>query len=119
MMTRTCPLCKQTNKRPSGAKAIAVAAPGIGEPHCDSVKPAGNVAALMGKNPPPRKSHTTQIDAAPNTKTRHVLAIRPPSVSTDPDSENFVGLAARMLNTSSASYSSFVNFASSDLGCRN
>jgi hypothetical protein len=33
----------------------------MAELHCDSVKPAGNVAALREKNPPLRKSHATRL----------------------------------------------------------
>jgi hypothetical protein len=46
LMTRNCPPCWQTKRRPSGAKAIAV---GFESPlaNCDSAKPAGSVAALI------------------------------------------------------------------------
>src|SRR6185312_2147355 len=45
LTTRSCPVCWQTNKRPSGAKAIAV---GLLSPvaNVDSAKPEGSVAAV-------------------------------------------------------------------------
>src|SRR5436309_1418254 len=48
-MTRNCPPCWQTNKRPSGAKAIAVGAVTPVATN-DSEKPLGNVAAVTENN---------------------------------------------------------------------
>jgi hypothetical protein len=110
-MTRTWPLCKQTNKRPSGANAIAVAPLGKAEPHCDSVKPAGNVAALSEKNPPPRKSPATRLTQRRRQRRNKFWLFDRLLFSADPDFENFVG-PARMLNPFSVLYCSFANFAS-------
>jgi hypothetical protein len=61
------------------------------------VKPAGNVAALMGKNPPPRKSHATRLTQRETQKRDKFQLFESLLFFIDPDFENFVGLP-RMLN---------------------
>jgi hypothetical protein len=75
------------------------------------VKPAGNVAALREKNPPPRKSHVIRLPQSQTQKRGKFWRFERLKFSTDPDFENFVGLA-RMLHPFSPLYCSFVNFAS-------
>jgi hypothetical protein len=75
------------------------------------VKPGGNVAALRGKNPPPRKSPATRLTQRQAQRRDKFWLFDRLLFFTDPDFENFVGLA-RMLNPFSASSCSFVNFAS-------
>jgi hypothetical protein len=75
----------------------------MAEPHCDSVKPAGNVAALREKNPPPRKSHATRLTQR-QTQRRDKFWLFD-RLLFDPDFENFVSLA-RILHPFSASYCS-------------
>jgi hypothetical protein len=83
----------------------------MAEPHCDSVKPAGNVAALREKNPPPRKSHGTRLTQPQTQKRDKFWRFERLLFSTDPDFENFVGVA-RMLNPLSPFYCSFITFTS-------
>jgi len=66
------------------------------------VKPAGNVAALTKKNPPPKKSHKTRLTQRQAQRRDKFWLFDRLLFSTDPDFENFVGLA-RMLNFFSAS----------------
>jgi hypothetical protein len=55
------------------------------------VKPAGNVAALREKNPPPRKSHATRLtQRQTQRRDKFWLSDR---LLFDPDFENVVGLA--------------------------
>jgi hypothetical protein len=61
------------------------------------VKPAGNVAALTGKNPPPRKSHAIRLTQRQTQKRDKFQLFEPLLFFIDPDFENFVGLP-RMLN---------------------
>jgi hypothetical protein len=75
------------------------------------VKPAGNVAALREKNPPPRKSHAIRLTQRQTQRCDKFWLFERLLFSTDPDLENFVGLA-RMLKPFSASHCSFVNLAS-------
>jgi hypothetical protein len=75
------------------------------------VKPAGNVAALREKNPPPRKSDATRLTQRKTQRRDRFWLFDRLLVSTDPDFENFVG-RARMPNPFSAWNYSFVNFAS-------
>jgi hypothetical protein len=56
------------------------------------VKPAGNVAALREKNPPPRKSQATRLTQGQTRRDKFWLFDRL-LFSTGPDFENFVGLA--------------------------
>jgi hypothetical protein len=72
------------------------------------VKPAGNVAALREKNPTPRKSHATRLTQHQTQRRDKFWLSDRLLFFTDPDFENFVGLA-RMLNPFSASSCSFVN----------
>jgi len=66
------------------------------------VKPAGNVAALTKKNPTPKKSHATRLTQRQAQRRDKFWLFDRLLFSTDPDFENFVGLA-RMLNSFSAS----------------
>jgi hypothetical protein len=61
------------------------------------VKPAGNVAALREKNPPPRKSHATRLTQSQRQKHDKFRRFERLLFGTDPDFENFVG-RARILN---------------------
>jgi hypothetical protein len=61
------------------------------------VKPAGNVAALSDKNPPPRKSHATRLTQRKAQRRDKCQLFEPLLFFIDSDFENFVGLA-RMLN---------------------
>jgi hypothetical protein len=81
------------------------------------VKPAGNVAALMEKNPPPRKSHATRLTQRQTQRRDKFWLFDRLLFSTDPDFENVVCLA-HMPNPFSASYCSFVNFARRELPVR-
>jgi hypothetical protein len=63
------------------------------------VKPAGNVAALRENNPAPRKSHATRLTQRQTQRRDKFWLFDRLLFSTDPDFENFVGLA-RMLNPS-------------------
>src|SRR5437016_4060542 len=107
-MTRRRPSCKHTNKRPSGAKAIAVAAPDMPNPHCDSVKPAGNVAALSEKNPLPNKSHAATLVQRQTQRRDKFQECDRPLFSTDPDFENVTDIVP-IMKSFPPSYSSFVN----------
>jgi hypothetical protein len=69
----------------------------MAEPHCDSVKPGGNVAALTEKNPPPRKNHATRPTQRQTQRRDKFWLFDRLLFFTDPDFENSVGLA-RMLN---------------------
>jgi hypothetical protein len=65
----------------------------MSEPHCDSVKPAGNVAALSEKNPPPNKSHAATL-AQRQTQRRDKFGLSErPLFFIDPDFENVASLA--------------------------
>jgi hypothetical protein len=75
------------------------------------VNPAGNVAALREKNPPPRKSHATRLAQRQTQRRDRFWLFDRLLFSTDPDFENFVSLA-RMLHPFSPLYCSFINFAS-------
>jgi len=72
------------------------------------VKPAGNVAALREKNPPPRKSHATRPTQRQTRRDKFWLFER---LLFDPDFEDFVDLGP-MLHPFSPLYRSFVTFAS-------
>jgi hypothetical protein len=61
------------------------------------VKPAGNVAALREKDPAPRKSHATRQTQYQTQRGDKFWLFHRLLFSTDPDFENFVGLA-HMLN---------------------
>jgi hypothetical protein len=61
------------------------------------VKPAGNVAALREKGPAPRKSHATRLTQRQTQGRDKFWLFDRLLFSTNPDFENFVGLA-RMLN---------------------
>jgi hypothetical protein len=63
------------------------------------VKPAGNVAALREKNPPPRKSHAARLAQRKAQRRDKFWLLDRLLFSTDPDFENFVSLA-RILNPS-------------------
>jgi hypothetical protein len=73
------------------------------------VKPAGNVAALRERNPPPRRSHATRLtQRQTQRRDKFWLSDR---LLFDPDFENVVGLGP-MLHPFSPLYRSFVNLAS-------
>jgi hypothetical protein len=68
----------------------------MSEPHCDSVKPAGNVAASSEKNPPLNKSHAATLIAR-QTQRRDKFGLSDrPLFSTDSDFENVASLAPIM-----------------------
>jgi hypothetical protein len=75
------------------------------------VKPGGNVAALREKEPLPRKSHATRLAQRQTQRRDKFWLFDRLLFSTDPDFENFVGLA-RILHPFCPLYCSFVNFAS-------
>jgi len=65
----------------------------MSEPHCDSVKPAGNVAAVSEKDPPPNKSHAaTLAQHRAQRRDKFGLSERP-LFFTDLDFENVADLA--------------------------
>ena len=68
----------------------------MSEPHCDSVKPAGNVAALSEKNPPPNKSHAATLMQRQTQRHDKFQLCDRPLCSTDPDFENVASLAPIM-----------------------
>ena len=69
LMTRSCPPCSQTKRRPSGANAIAV---GFARPLATSVsaKPDGSVAAPAG-TPDANNANSRRPG---NSRARHSMA---------------------------------------------
>jgi hypothetical protein len=80
----------------------------LDEPHCDSVKPAGNVAAVSEKNRPPNKSHVATLAQRQRQRRDKFRLCGRPLFCTDPDFENVADLAP-IMKSFPPSCSSFVN----------
>src|SRR6185295_11700021 len=76
LITRNWPPCKQTNKRPSGAKSIAV---GLERPLLTrfSVKPAGKVAPSAKEKHPETHKPTARLNASRRINGELLVQIAP------------------------------------------